>query len=338
MSRTPEQRLRLALLPALAVAAVAIAACSGTAGAGGSSAAPSAVVGSGAGGAAPASASASIGASGGIDPCQKLTTADVQPFFSVPIVTQLPGPIPDTCEWSANDAPGGVSTALDVGITTGQNALDEWSMAAGPGTHTMFSGVGEQAEHYPGIPDFSAIKGSVLCKVWTTGYAHLAGKMDYPPAAIPDDAATHIAQQYGTLCNRIYGSGDTTPTMTAAPVAASGSASPAAAAMASVPPIGGALGAGFPLPQGLDCSGKTTTDSEGTITCDATTTGDPNALYPFYLAILPQHGYTIHHERVTTATANGEPIGSILFGGNGVGDLSTVDWIGAQVTITLQAP
>jgi uncharacterized protein YndB with AHSA1/START domain len=116
--------------------------------------------------------------SGPLDPCTLLTKADVQPFFSVPIVTELPGPVPGTCEWAANDSPGGVNTSLDVWVTTGQDALDTWTLASGPGPKTMFSGVGDQAEHYPNVPDFVSNKGGVTCKYmhgtdmstdWTAG-------------------------------------------------------------------------------------------------------------------------------------------------------------------------
>lgn len=274
--------------------------------------------------------------SGPLDPCALLTKADVQPFFSVPIVTQLPQPIPGTCEWAANDSPGGVNTSLDVWVTTGQDALDSWTVASGPGPKTMFSGVGDQAEHYPNDPDFVSNKGDVTCKITTVGSAHLAGKMDYPVAAIPDAAATQIAQAYGTLCNKIYGSGPTTPTLTAPPIAASDAGSAAPTAAVSIPTIGGTLGASFPLPQGLDCTGKTTTDSEGTITCDGTTTGDPMATYPFFLSVLPAQGYTISHEQ--EEVSNGKEIASILFGGNGAGGFSFISILGTSVTITLQAP
>jgi hypothetical protein len=277
------------------------------------------------------------GTTGAIDPCQRLTKADVQPFFSVPVVTQLPSPVPGTCEWSANDTPGGVSTAMDVGVLTGQDALDSWSLADGPGTKTMFSGVGDQAEHYPGSTDFVSIKGDVLCKITTVGASHLAGKMNYDPTAIPDAAATQIAQSYGTLCNRIYGSGPTAPAITAPPVSAGAISSAIPTPKASVPAVGGTLGKAFPLPVGLDCTGHTTTDSEGAITCDAMMTGDQFAVYAFYVVTLPADGYQINHQQEET-TPQGKEAASILFQGNEAGGLSTISIIGTDVTITLQAP
>ncbi len=336
MSGTPSRTSWWATLGALVAVPLLAAACATAPGGTVSSNGPAVSQGPGALDSASPGATLAGGTAGAgsIDPCQKLTKADVQPFFSVPIVTQLPGPIPGTCEWAANNSPGGVETSLDVWVVTGQDALDGWSMASGPGA-TMFSGVGDQAEHYPGSPDFVSIKGDVSCKITTVGYAHLAGKMDYPPAAIPDAAATQIAQAYGTLCNRIYGGGTTTPTMTAAPIAVSGGGSAAPTPTVSIPPVGGTLGAAFPLPEGLDCSGKTTTTSEAT-TCETTTTGDQMAIYPFFLSVLPAHGYTINHEQ--EEVANAKEIASILFIGNGAGGFSSISIIGTHVTITLQAP
>ncbi len=338
MFRTPTRTSWWAFLGAVVAVPLLAAACSTSANGAGSSNVPGRSQGPGVvDTASPGATLAAAGASSGpLDPCALLTKADVQPFFSVPIVTELPGPVPGTCEWAANDSPGGVDTSLDVAVTTGQDALFAWTMASGPGPRTMFGEVGDHAEHYPNNPDFVSNKGEVTCKITTVGNAHLAGKADYPPVGIPDAAATKIAQSYGTLCNKIYGSGPTSPTLTAAPIAASDAGSAAPTAAVSIPPIGGTLGASFPLPQGLDCSGKTTTDSEGTITCAGTTTGDAMATYPFFLSVLPAQGYTISHEQ--EEVSNGKEIASILFGGNGAGGLSFISILGTSVTITLQAP
>ncbi len=334
MKRLRPQRIAAHVAALVAVALIAVA-CSSGVGAGAPAAAGSS--GSAEGGPTPAPVTGSAGAAGRIDPCQKLTTADVQPFFSVPIVTQLPGPIPDDCEWSANDSPGSVSTALDVRILTGQDALDWWTQGTFGGGQTNFDGVGDKAEHLPGVTDLVAIKGDVACGLTTFGYAHLAGKMAYQPGPIPDADATRIAQQYGTLCNRIFGSGETTPTMTAAPVSAAAASAAAYSPAVPIPAGAGTLGPGVPLPAGVDCSGgKTSTDSDGSTVCDTTATGDPRGIYPFYLSLLPKDGFVIHHQQ--EEVSNGKEIASILFGGNGVGDLSAISVIGTSVVITLQKP
>ncbi len=274
-----------------------------------------------------------------IDPCVKLTKADVQPFFSVPVVSQLPRPkeVGDTCEWGGNDGNGGIPTSLDVNVATGPDAITYFSLAAGPTSgYTMFSGVGDQAAHLPGDPDFESIKGQILCRISTLGYQHLAGKMDYQPGSMPDAAATQIAQQYGTLCNKIFGSGNMTPTMVASPAAEVSSAPSTPAPSVAIVAKGGTLGPDFPLPVGLDCAGVTSTDSKGAITCSATNVADPKSIYPFYVNILPGAGYTINHE--SEETSNGTEVASILFEGPGAGGYSMITVDGPRVTITLEAP
>jgi hypothetical protein len=331
-------RYRRILLPMLVGLAFIAAGCSAASGS--SVPAPSIPVGAGQASSGPVPGGTDGGTIGAIDPCQKLTKADVQPFFSVPVVTELPGPkeVGDTCEFQANDAPGGVSTALDINVRTGQDATEWWSTAGGATSGaTMFSGVGDQAEHFPGSTDFVSISGQVACGLTTTGYEHLAGKASYQPGSMPNDAATQIAQAYGTLCNKIYGRGSTTPTITASPAVDLSSASATPGPSIVTVAQGGTLGQGFPLPVGLDCSGVTATDSEGTITCSATNVADPKSIYPFYLSSLPATGYTINHESEGTGQ-DGSEIASIIFEGPGAGAFSTISVLGGRVTVTLEAP
>ena len=320
---------------------VALAACSG-----GGAGIPSSGGDGGSGGTAPVgtgeagSTPGATSAQAAIDPCVKLTEADVQPFFSVPVVTQLPRPkaFGDTCEWGGNDGGGGIPTSLDVNVATGQDATSFWSQTDGPTSgYTMFSGVGDQAAHLPGDPDFDSIKGEILCRIWTSGYLHLAGKMDYQPGSMPDAAATQIAQQYGMLCNKIFGSGDMTPTMVASPAFEASNAASTPAPSVAIVAKAGTLGPDFPLPVGLDCTGATTTDGKGAITCSATNVADPTSIYPFYVSVLPGAGYTINHESEETAQ-NGAEVASILFEGPGAGGYSMVSVNGPRVTITLEAP
>ncbi len=275
------------------------------------------------------------------DPCAVLTIADVQPFFTVPIATELPSAVPDTCEWAAGDAPLGVPTSFDVMVQGGDDARVRWQLATLGGTPVMFSGVGDQAEHLPGSTDFLAIRNGVICGITTLGWDHLVGKSGHPMDQLSDSDATAVAQDYGTLCNRLYGSGNTTPTLVAQaqPSSAAGSVAPGSpSASIAIPAIGGTFGNGFPLPVGVDCTGShLTTDLDGSPECSTLTSGDPRAIYPFYLQTLPAKGYTIHNER-DGVTDNGTEIASIIFGGNGVGDFSMIGLRGLNVTITLRQP
>ncbi len=286
--------------------------------------------------AASADSAANGGSATAPDPCAVLTTADVQPMFMVKIATQLPSMVPNTCEWAGSDGNGGVPTSLDVMVLGGDDAKTRWQLASTGGTEVMFDGVGDQAEHVAGYPDLMAIKGDLVCGLTTFGWSHLVGKADHPQGPLSDADATAIAQDYGTLCNRIFGSGNTTPTLVAAAIASAAPGSPAASI--AIPAVGGTFGTGFPLPVGVDCTGAhVTTSLDGSPQCATVTGGDPRAVYPFYLQTLPADGYTIHVERDGIAD-DGTEIASIMFGGNGAGDESTVDVRGLNVTITLVLP
>ncbi len=277
-----------------------------------------------------------------MDPCTKLTKADVQPFFTVPVVTELPDSW-DTattkgCEFSAAGIAG---TTLGIKVVSGDDAQTMALLQKSDTEEVQFSGVGSGAEHPHGSTEFTAQEGTTAapeyCGISTTGWKELAGKKDVADATqIPDATATTIAQQYGTLCNKLFGSGDATPTMTVAPPAASAVAAASAGSLPSGPILatGGSIGSGFPTPAGLDCTGsKTTTDSEGNISC-YTTTKDGKAVYDYYLSVLPTKGYTINHEGLQSGTTGA--VASILFTGPGAGGFSNLSIVGPNVTITLQ--
>lgn len=334
-------RFALASLATVAAAA-ALAAC------GGSSAPSAAAVAAqltALAGSAPAEAPTTAGtvsAAPVMDPCSKLTKADVQPFFTVPIVTELPDSW-DTattkgCEFSAAGIAG---TTLGIKVVGGDDAQTMAILQKSDTQEVQFSGVGSSAEHPHGSTEFTAQEGTsadpAYCGVSTTGWKELVGKKDLADVTqIPDATATAIAQQYGTLCNKLFGTGNASPTMTVAAPAASAIASAALASAPSGPILatGGTIGSGFPIPQGMDCSGsKTTTDSEGNISCDTTTT-DGKSIYNYYLSVLPTKGYTINHEALQSGTTGA--VASILFEGPGAAGFSNLSIVGPNVTITLQ--
>ena len=284
-------------------------------------------------GAAPSSAQATVVA---IDPCQKLTKADVQPFFTVPVVTELPE-VYDTattkgCSFSVA---GAIATTLSIKVVVGDDAQTMQLLQTGDTQEVTFSGVGVTAQHPKGSTEFSAQEGTaadpVYCAVSTTGWKQLAGKKDLADVtAIPDATATTIAQQYGTLCNKLFGSGHATPTMTVAAPPASSTAPYTGVSLATAATIG----AGFPVPRDLDCSGtNTTTDTEGTVSCDTTTT-DGAAVYQYYLTTLPTRGYTLHHEG--ESGTGSQMLATLLFSGHGLAGFSAVAITGTHVSINLQ--
>ena len=290
---------------------------------------------------APSESSATTGASAvtAIDPCQKLTKADVQPFFTVPIVIETPEPW-DTatlkgCSFSAS---GTLGTTLSVKITAGDDAQTMALMNQGATDQTTFSGVGNSAWHLKGSTEMSAQEGTtnnpLYCSVSTTGWKELAGKKDLADVTnIPDATATTIAQQYGTLCNKIFGNGTATPTMTVAAPAAGASDAVTTAPSGPVLPVGSTLAGLLPLPQGMDCSGsKTTVDSDGSTNCE-TTFSDAAAAYNFFLAELPAKGMTI--DKIEPPKA-GSSVVSINFSGGGTGMFDFVSITNGTVRISLQ--
>jgi hypothetical protein len=289
---------------------------------------------------------AATGASGApIDPCTKLTKADVQPLFTVPIATALPSVLNTAttkgCTWSAAD--GSAETSIALLVRTGGDASFEWTEATS-GNPVKFSGVGDQAEHISGISDFVSIKSGVVCSITTLGRTHLAplaGLTYNSQQLLSDTDATTAAQQFGTLCNKVYGSGNTTPTATAS-AADSGigsggpSDSSSATSAVSVPAAGGTIAnTNFPLPQGLDCTGKVTV-ADGDTSCDLTIDASDGAgIYAFYLSELPTSGYTINHEQ-TQATSNGTAA-SILFNGGSFTGFCTIGINGTDLMIDLRS-
>ncbi|SDO64383.1 hypothetical protein SAMN04515671_1567 [Nakamurella panacisegetis] len=272
-----------------------------------------------------------------VDPCQKLSKADVQPFFTVPIVIEVPEPwntaTTKACSFSSA---GTLATTLSVKITAGEDAQTMALLNQGSTDHTTFGGVGTSAWHLKGSTEMTALEGTssnpVFCSISTTGWKELAGKKDLADVTnIPDAAATTIAEQYGTLCNKIFGNGTSSATMTVAAPATGGSAATTAPS-GSVLPVGSTLAGLLPLPEGMDCSGsKTTVDSEGT-TC-VTTFADASAAYNFFLAQLPAKGMTI--DKIEPPKAGSTVVG-ITFSGGGTGMFDSLSIVNGVVRISLQ--
>ncbi len=279
-----------------------------------------------------------------IDPCKKLTIADVQPYFTVPIATELPSPLQsDTtkgCEWSAA-AGGGLATTLDVLVIVGQDAQDRWDLANETGHPEKLSGIGDESEHLAGQTDMWAMSGNganaVWCGVTTVGWKELAGHQELAdPANIPDATATQIADQYGLLCNRIFGSGNTSPTMTApVPTGAAAVVTASGPTVAAAPAGGVMTGTNLPVPQGMDCSGtKTAKNTTGGLECDQKVP-DSSAAYNFFLQALPKAGYAINSKHYAKGS-DGRVVAGINFSGGQYPGFNFISIDGNDVDIILQ--
>jgi hypothetical protein len=253
----PASRSRLSLVGAVAMttaAAFVLTGChSSSKGAAATSAAPGAAAASLAGGSAPAAAqqslSASIGGSAKAS-CKQLTDAEVQPLTIDKIVkdditaanlgADTPG---QQCVFSGADGAGSV----DVLVTAGPQAAPGYaSEIAGYSDGVVaVPGIGDKASREKGDGQVVALKGDVYCSVSLGSGDQVPGLGPLMEAAggtthIAESAYQTTAEALGTLCNRIYGSGNTTPDLSslvaadaaasASAAASAGPASPAAAA------------------------------------------------------------------------------------------------------------
>jgi hypothetical protein len=192
------------------------------------------------------SSSAPLGGSAKAN-CKQLTDAEVQPLLVQKIVKDdvTAANLSDTspgqqCVFSGSDGNGTIDVVVIAGPLAAQGySQDLASESDGP---VAVPGIGDKASRDKGDGQVVSIKGDVYCSVT------LGSGEDVPGIGALEEAAggtTHVAESayqasaeaLGTLCNRIYGSGNTTPDLSsllAADAAASASeaasASPAAAA------------------------------------------------------------------------------------------------------------
>jgi hypothetical protein len=223
----PARRSSLSLAgvaAATTAAALLLAGChSGSSNGAAATTAAGAATASVAGGSAPAAAqqssSASIGGSAKAS-CKQLTDAEVQPLITDKIVKDdvtdasigddNPG---QQCVFSGTDGDG----AVDVLVIAGPQAAPGYAQEIAGYTDGVVAvpGIGDKASREKGDDQVVSLKGDVYCSV-------SLGGDDVPGIGALEAAAggtTHIAESayadsaaaLGTLCNRIYGSGNTTP-------------------------------------------------------------------------------------------------------------------------------
>lgn len=276
------------------------------------------------------------------DPCKVLTKADLQPFFLGQITTELPLYELSTeqdgkaCQWT--DVSG---STITISLEAGDKAQARWFPASQPGYDgVFFSGVGDKAEHTKGLFDMVAIIGpdanpTLACGITESGEKNLAlSKGIDPTATLSDDTATKADQQYGTLCNKLFGKGDTKTTLTAHPTGTAPTIAPNTLADGGTIP-----NTKVPVPQGISCAGGNTTKDQtmGGWDCVSPTTDDPAAIFAYFVNALPKAGYTISAESQTKSDA-GPVVDHIRFAGPDAGYTSNVLIVGNKVTISVSDP
>jgi hypothetical protein len=213
-------------------AASAIAAAASAAGGGGGAAGASN---------APAGPSGAAASGKPAVTCDQLTFADVQPFTTDKVskddvqVINIEGTSGETCAFSNGTDDG---NTISVEVVKGSGAAGAYADDVNSDSDGVVTvpGIGDKASREKGGADLSALKGDVYCKTGVDD--QMADIATLETAA---NSTTHIAEQHyqdvsiaiGTLCNRIFGSGNTTPDLSALDAdaaAASASASASAAA------------------------------------------------------------------------------------------------------------
>ena len=140
--------------------------------------------------------------------CEKLTVADVQPFFKGP-VKKIEG-----CRFRTS---GGHGAQLQILTGTSDSMFAREAMTekykGKPGV--PLSGIGDKAIRQPGDVWVYAVKGGVFCAVQGGHAAYGAPDAasvemrgidvaDVRAGNIPDAKAQPIAQKLGALCNKIF--------------------------------------------------------------------------------------------------------------------------------------
>lgn len=227
-------------------------ACSGSSKTASSSTAAAAGATSAAGAAGQAAGSATSAAAGGASgatgatkiTCNQLTDADLQPlmvdkitgFAATPAGTNGEG---QTCNWATSSTASGMS----ITVLAGQDATNTFDgdLQSLSNSAVSVPGVGDKAvrDGGHGTDAVSAIKGSQYCQV-SPGDGEVPGVADLEKAAgdtsnIGDANDALEAAAVATLCNRIFGSGNTTPDLTKLLANASAAASSSPSDQAGLP-------------------------------------------------------------------------------------------------------
>lgn len=157
--------------------------------------------------------------------CKQLTKDMVQPLMEQPITTiQVTAAGTNAegqqCIFGEDDG----DNAVDVMVLGGEEGAQEFALTVKEEAKDQVAvpGVGDKAVRKAGENGVDAIKGNVYCSV--SGQVPGIGKLERAAGGtthIAESAYAAEAAALGTLCNRIFGSGNTTPDLSAITAAAS---------------------------------------------------------------------------------------------------------------------
>jgi hypothetical protein len=164
--------------------------------------------------------------------CSQLTYADVQPLMvdkitGVKVIPAGQNGEGQTCNWASE----GSSDSMSITVLSGQDATDTYAAdVQSTSKPVSVPGVGDKAvrDGGDGTSSVSALKGSTYCRV-APGDGEVPGIANLEKAAgdssnIGDANYALESAAAATLCNRVFGSGNTTPDLTALMAAGSAAA------------------------------------------------------------------------------------------------------------------
>jgi hypothetical protein len=181
--------------------------------------------------------------------CDQITKADVQPMFPTETITKVTVKAAGTtskgqsCLFATNDT----SSLLFVNVMSGEDAKNAYQAdTIGFGSDAVaVSGIGDKAARNGthSDPIVTSMKGDLYCSV-IPQIDDFVGVQPLMVAAgnsgnIGDTYYAQAAAAYGTLCNRVYGSGNTTPDLSALTAAGASAASQPTTTTALTVPVGG---------------------------------------------------------------------------------------------------
>jgi len=159
-------------------------------------------------------------------PCEKLSVADVQPFFNTPIkkISDPPSDAPiQSCSFARLDGIEGIQITSVVGSMVGSFTAKPATDDGKPGI--PLSGIGDSAVRESKDIWVYAIRKGVFCMIHGDHAGENAQgsveeirglkRSDSIAGTIPAATAQAVAQTLRTYCNKIWGSGNMTPSFPA---------------------------------------------------------------------------------------------------------------------------
>jgi hypothetical protein len=150
--------------------------------------------------------------------CKQLPKSQIQPVLSVPIGKVKVTSALQTgqqCVYSGTGS--GDGDAIDVLVFNGSQAKPEFQQEVKSWGHKVaVKGVGDKAYRAKGDFQIDSIKGSEFCSVSVASDDSVPGVAALEingTSDIPESANAIIASALGTICNRIYGTGNTKPSL-----------------------------------------------------------------------------------------------------------------------------